>query len=119
MTYKDVIRRFVNQYWNPDLKDLRAGNYVCMGGCLYLFGNKIAFHTPNGIDSNYRGPYSGSRTTNKALRALRNIYNSASRERRQSMLFVNTRVWMRKSVASEWEEELPELDDDKIGDIKC
>jgi hypothetical protein len=119
MKYEEVIQRFVDQYYNPTLRDLKTGNYATGGGGLYLFGNKIAWHTQNGICADYRGPYANSRTTNKAMSTLRHIYGSALTERRQGMLFVQVKVvgqltGGRRRQSFDWEQELPEIDDDKV-----
>ena len=113
MKSREVIERFVEQYYNPKLKDVKSGNYATAGGGLYLFGNKIAWHTESGICADYRGPYAGNRTTNKALHTLRSACGMALTERRQAMLFVQTFV---KEVRGKkiWEQELPEVDDDKV-----
>lgn len=70
-TYKDVIHRFIAQRYQKEAKDLKAGNYATAGGGLFLFGNMIAQHKDDETNCDYRGPYSESRTTKKALSYLR------------------------------------------------
>lgn len=118
MKSREVIERFVEQYYNPKLKDAKSGNYATAGGGLYLFGNKIAWHTESGICADYRGPYAGSVTTNKALHMLRSAYGTALTERRQAMLFVQFIIRsVRRPGGFSWEQELPEVDDDKVTTI--
>ena len=114
MKYKDVIQRFVDQYYNPKLRDLKTGNYATADGGLYLFGNKIAWHTQDGICADYRGPYANSVTTHKAMAALRQYYGMSMTERRQGMLFVQTFIKEIRGIKTDWEQELPEVDDDKV-----
>lgn len=117
MKSRDVIQRFVDKYYNPSLKDRKAGKYEASGDGLYLFGNKIAWHTANGICADYRGPYAWSVTTKKAMSRLRGIYGECLTERRQAMLFVQTFVKEVRGVKSDWEQELPEVDDDKVATV--
>jgi hypothetical protein len=70
MKSREVIQRFVDKYYNPSLRDMKTGNYAASGSGLYLFGNKIAWHTESGICADYRGPYASSVTTKRAMKQL-------------------------------------------------
>lgn len=61
-SYKEVITSFLSHRVNS------TGNYISSGDILYLFGNKIARHTDNGIEVSYCGWQ--THTTSRALHQL-------------------------------------------------
>ena len=63
--YKEVINSFLSH----SVKS--SGNYISSGNILYLFGNKIAQHTDNGIEVSYCGWQTP--TTNKAIHQIINM----------------------------------------------
>ena len=83
-TWHQVTERFIEQCFNRDARPLKSGNYLAKNGEFFLFGNRIAFRTEEGIDTNYMGEYSRtrSRITSKALNYLRWKYAIALRIRR-------------------------------------
>jgi hypothetical protein len=101
MKYTEVIDRFVERYYNPNLKEVKSGNYSIQGDSLYLFGNRIAFYESDHINTDYRGPYSGSRTTKKALNYLKWLADIRYHEKTQAMLdeglVIDPAYWLRRS----------------------
>ena len=79
-TKDDVIDAFKNGY------KMSAGNYFTDGHSLFLFGNKIAEHTPNGIRVTNAGW--DTSTTNKTLYRI-----APNLERKKGVMHMNGVPW--------------------------
>ena len=111
-TYEQVIERFVERFYNATRRPIKSGNYEIHDDKLLLFGNRIAWYESDKINYDYRGPYSGSKTTRRALNKLKWEVDKAATMCRQAMLFQYYDI----AGYVEWRELIP---DDQITEAVC